>query len=116
MSIEALLEERDGGAVKVEAVLSRDGTVLTGHVYRFTSGLVAQELRFQHGPLRAAGHNGCQTEDVLRVLIHRLSHLDADRPCPENHHAIVKLEEALLWLERRTRDRKSRGVEGTTAP
>lgn len=116
MSIEALLEERDGGAVKIEAVLSRDGTVLTGHVYRFTHGLTTQELRFQHGPLSVAGLNGCQTEDVLRVLIHRLIHLDADRPCPENHHALVKLEEALLWLERRTRDRKSRGVEGTHAP
>jgi hypothetical protein len=28
--------------------------------------------------------------------------------------ALTKLEEALMWLEKRTNDRKARNVEGTT--
>jgi hypothetical protein len=38
--------------------------------------------------------------------------LQAKFPCRENALAITKLDEALLWLEKRTRDRVARGVEG----
>lgn len=33
--------------------------------------------------------------------------------CRENSMAITKLEEALLWLRKRTMGREQRGVEGT---
>ncbi|AQN32530.1 hypothetical protein BCP12_118 [Bacillus phage BCP12] len=33
--------------------------------------------------------------------------------CRENAMAITKLEEALMWLNKRTTDRRNRGVEGT---
>ena len=33
--------------------------------------------------------------------------------CNENAMAIIKLEEALMWLRKRTMDREARGVEGT---
>lgn len=32
--------------------------------------------------------------------------------CRENAIVITKLEEALMWLNKRTEDRKQRGVEG----
>jgi len=62
--------------------------------------------------------DGVTNEEVLRVLIHRLSYLnekwmDGKFRCRENSLAITKLEEALMWLERRTADRKARAVEGT---
>jgi hypothetical protein len=33
--------------------------------------------------------------------------------CKENACALTHLEEALMWLQKRTRDRMARGVEGT---
>ena len=35
-------------------------------------------------------------------------------PCRENAMAITKLDEALMWLEARTKNRITRGVEGTS--
>jgi hypothetical protein len=32
--------------------------------------------------------------------------------CRDNAVALTKLEEAMMWLQKRTRDRMSRGVEG----
>jgi hypothetical protein len=38
--------------------------------------------------------------------------LNGKFPCRENSIAITKLEEALMWLNKRTADRVKRGVEG----
>jgi len=59
--------------------------------------------------------NGTTNEDVLKVLINRLQFLQATNPCRENSIVITKLEESLMWLEKRTNDRKARNVEGTPA-
>lgn len=55
---------------------------------------------------------GTTLEEMLRVSIERLSYLNAKFPCRENSLAITKMEEALMWLNRRTADRVARGVEG----
>jgi hypothetical protein len=60
-------------------------------------------------------NDGTTNEDMLAVLIDRLRFLGAKLPSRENSVAVTKLEEALMWLEKRTRDRLSRGVEGTRA-
>jgi hypothetical protein len=57
-------------------------------------------------------NDGTTNEEVLAVLIDRIRYLQNRFPCRENALAITKLEEALMWLEIRTSDRKSRGVEG----
>lgn len=57
--------------------------------------------------------NGTTNEEVLRVLIDRLQFLGSKLPSRENSIAITKLEKAMMWLEKRTKDRKARGVEGT---
>lgn len=59
--------------------------------------------------------DGTTNEEVLKVLIDRMYSLQAKQSCRENSIVITKLEEALMWLEKRTADRKSRGVEGTDA-
>ena len=58
--------------------------------------------------------DGVTNEEVLRVLIHRLNKLNSGAfRCRENSVAITKLEEALMWLNKRTEDRVARKVEGT---
>ena len=94
----------------------------TGHVYELDSfdGGPAQTLGFIHKEKDAAGAfvtvaDGTTNEDVLRMLIHRMGTLNAKFPCRENALAITKMEEALMWLEKRTADRKARNVEGKPA-
>lgn len=57
-------------------------------------------------------HDGTTNEELLAVLIDRMQHLQAKFPCRENAVATTHLETALMWLEKRTADRKKRGVEG----
>lgn len=56
--------------------------------------------------------DGTTIEAVIGVALARVQFLNGKFPCRENSVAITKLEEALMWLNKRTEDRKSRGVEG----
>lgn len=58
-------------------------------------------------------NDGTTNEELLAVLINRLNYLNGKFPCRENSIAITKLDEALLWLNKRTADRIARNVEGT---
>lgn len=70
-------------------------------------------IDFQNGAIKENGINGCHNEDLIAIVIDRLQSFQAgDFPCRENAIAITKLEEALLWLNKRTDDRIRRGVEG----
>lgn len=57
-------------------------------------------------------NDGTTNEEVLRMLIDRMQYLQGKFPCRENAIVITNLEESLMWLEKRTRDRLARGVEG----
>lgn len=57
-------------------------------------------------------NDGTTNEEVLRVLIDRMQYLQDKFPCRENAIVITNLEESLMWLEKRTADRKARNVEG----
>ena len=71
-------------------------------------------IKFQSGPVKEAGINGCHQEDLLIIVLDRLeSFQSGDFKCRENALAITKIEEALHWLNHRTAARVSRGVEGT---
>jgi hypothetical protein len=74
---------------------------------------VVVTIQWQHGPVKEAGVNGVQVDDVLELCVDRLRGLNAKFPCRENELAIERTVEAIAWLERRTRDREERGVEGT---
>ena len=58
-------------------------------------------------------HDGTTNEEVITVLIDRLQSANIKVPSRETALAITKLEEALMWLNKRTADRTARGVEGT---
>lgn len=73
-------------------------------------------LYFQNGPIGEVGFNGLSNEAYLAVLIDRMRGFQSGQfACRENALALTKLEEALMWLQKRTRDRMARGVEGTHA-
>lgn len=60
-------------------------------------------------------NDGTTNEEVLKMLINRMQSLSAKVPSRETSIAITKMEESLMWLEKRTAERKARGVEGTAA-
>lgn len=66
----------------------------------------------QNGPVKEAGVNGCQVDTVIETAKLILEGLNKQFPCRENSVAITKLDEALMWLAKRKKDRESRNVEG----
>lgn len=85
-------------------------------------------LRFQNGPIsKPEDMNGITNEALIAVVIDRMRGFQFQRKedgsfdeakrgvyaCKENACALTHLEEALMWLQKRTRDRMARGVEGT---
>jgi hypothetical protein len=77
---------------------------------------ILTEVNFQEGPIKECGVNGACNEDLIAMVICRLEHFQkSEFSCRENAEAITKLEEALLWLRKRTMGREKRGVEGTHA-
>lgn len=91
-----------------------------GHLYQldsFNFGKPSQAIQFIEkipvGELLGTVNDGTTNEEVLAVLIDRMKYLQDKFPCRENAIVITKLEESLMWLEKRTSDRVSRGVEGS---
>ncbi|HEU0061375.1 MAG TPA: hypothetical protein VFR19_15960 [Hyphomicrobiaceae bacterium] len=99
-------------------------TVVPGYVYELASHKAnggAQILEFVHKAPQAAGDetlvevdDGTTTEEVIMVLMDRLTFLNAKLPSAHNTRAIFNLRRALDELHARTADRVKRGVEGTT--
>lgn len=76
--------------------------------------LVLSEIHFQEGPIKECGVNGVCNEDLLVMVVRRLEGFqNSEFKCRENACAITKIEEALMWLRKRTNARVKRGVEGT---
>ena len=103
--------DHNGVAVNAISTLT-DGSDVEGHLYQVLIGPKALSLEFQNGPVKEAGVNGLTDEALLAVLTHRIGVLNKKFPCRENSLAITKIEEASLWLGKRTADRIARGVEG----
>ena len=71
-------------------------------------------LRFQHGPRNERDSMpGLTNEAVVAVVLDRLRDFQCGPfKCRENAIAITKLEEALLWMDKRARTRHKQGVLG----
>ncbi|KKN72974.1 hypothetical protein LCGC14_0405280 [marine sediment metagenome] len=75
-------------------------------------------IRWQDGPLNRGKDrlepNGALVEDVIKAAKFRIEHYNESKfKGRENSMAITKLDEALLWLDKRMKDRERRGVAGT---
>jgi len=66
----------------------------------------------QNGPIGENGANGCQVDALIHVARAIIDGLNKKYPCRENSLALTKLDEAVHWLDARTKDREKRGVEG----
>ena len=78
-------------------------------------GPCLSQVHFQEGPIKENGVNGVCNEDLIAMVICRLEHFQkSEYSSRDNAMAITKLEEALLWLRKRTMAREQRGVEGTS--
>lgn len=72
----------------------------------------SQEVSFYKLNNDGTFEHGTTLEEMLRVSIERLQDLNERFSCRENALSITKMQEALMWLNKRTEDRKTRGVEG----
>ena len=66
----------------------------------------------QNGPIKEVGVNGAQVDTIIAAAKTILEGLNKNFPCRENACAITKLDEALMWMRERKRNREKRGVEG----
>lgn len=83
-------------------------------VYGVDTQELIQKIDFQCGPIKECGVNGVNNEDLLLMVLARLQAFqNTDFKCRENACAITKIEEALMWLRKRTTEREMRNVEGT---
>lgn len=102
-------------------VLDEPGQGNACHAYRIDAmdGDQAMDtclIHFQDGPIKDAGVNGISNEALLAVVEDRLIGFQSGQySCRENAVALTKIQEAMMWLQKRTRDRMARGVEGTNA-
>ena len=72
-------------------------------------------ILFQNGPIKEFGVNGVTQEALLAIIIDRLRSFQAGPfSCQDNQLALSCCESALGLLQKRTRDRMARGVEGKT--
>ncbi len=92
------------------AIWTNDGAQLSDGTIAIKSN--STRISFQNGPIKEAGVNGLTQEVLLAIVIDRLRSFQAG-PYSCRDNALTHCEEALMWLQRRTRERIKRGVEGT---
>ena len=116
LRIEVLDEIGSGGAHHLYQItgFNSESNVSNPWVDRPRSIPEYSTILFQNGPIQEVGVNGLTHEALLAIVIDRLQCFQAGQyACRENAIALTKLEEAVMWLKKRTSDRIARGVEGT---
>lgn len=78
----------------------------------FDEGVPSQQIHFYKLNKDGSHENGTTLEAMLDVCIQRLTDLNNRFQCKENEEALTGMRAALGALNRRTADRKARGVEG----
>jgi len=80
----------------------------------YFGGATSDVILFQNGPIKEAGVNGHTHEALAAIIIDRLRSFQAGPfACEENQEALAHFESGLEVLQRRTKRRIARGVEGT---
>ena len=110
---ERLIHEDDYIAVYVTDKKGAGGAYHRYDVVNKETDEIIDSVKFQEGPIQENGVNGNTNEALLAIVVHRLECFNAG-PFSHRMNAIAKThtETAQLWLEKRTKDRKKRGVEG----
>lgn len=103
--------------------LDEAGVGNASHKYRISSNgcdeqgdmYPSVDISFQHGPRKDPNStHGVLDTDLLEIVRDRLRGFQSGPySCYENEQALVHLEEALMWMNRRVEDRIERNVLGT---
>lgn len=99
-------------------VLDKPGQGNACHRYRVEPTIgnaVGVLIEFQNRPLQETGGipNGFSDEALLAIVEDRLQGFQSGQyACRENAIALTKIQEAMMWLSKRTRDRVASGVDG----
>ena len=70
-------------------------------------------VKFQRGPIKEAGANGAQVDDLIAVVREIVRSLDDQLPCKENKDCVAHLTDAMHALLSRRARREREGTEGT---
>jgi hypothetical protein len=91
-----------GGRVLVQNI-----DMLTGNSSRIT-------IEIQNGPRKEVGDNGVDVDVLGELWLDILKDLNSSEfRCRETSITITKIEEALMWQQKRRENREKFGVEGT---
>lgn len=117
LTISVLDEPGQGGAChsyQISGFDALNNPAARGQSIDIISATTKTRIPFQDGPIKEFGVNGITQEALLAIVIDRLrSFQSGPFSCRDNAIALTHCEEALLWLQKRTRDRIHRNVEGT---
>lgn len=114
MKIKVIDEPGAGGANHCYAITGFNHSTNPSANAEAHSAGDSEIILFQNGPIKDAGVNGITQEALMAICIDRLRSFQAGPfACRENAVALTKLEESLMWLQRRTVARIRRRVEGT---
>ena len=106
LRIEVLDEPGPGNACHTYRIVANNGEPIAQPIYC--------EVQFQKGPIQENGVNGISNEALLAIVEHRLLGFQSGPfACQENAIALNYVQAAMMSLQKRTRDRMARGVEGT---
>lgn len=104
-------------------VLVHDEPGSGGANHEYSIGIPSQDpnstatmyaIRFQNGPIAEVGVNGLTHEALLAILIDRMEGFQrGPYASADNQEALEAMTRAQEALQRRTRARMARGVEGT---
>ena len=108
----------------MQAIRATNHTDANGNPTGGTATGTGIDIQWQNGPLgrgiERQEPNGAFVEGVIAAALQRIEWYQnasgGKFKCRENALAITKLEEALHWLDHRTRAREAREVEGTHVP
>ncbi len=116
LEILVLDEPGQGGACHRYAIRPIDPITTSDPTGSSQRSRACCDINFQNGPINEHGVNGISGEALLAIVIDRLRGFQAGEfATRENACALIHLETSLLWLQKRTRDRTARGVEGTNS-
>ena len=107
-----------GSELNQKLAITADEKAEGGASHKYTIGPkdsteVMATISFQKGAMKDVGFNGISDEALLSIVIDRLRGFQSGPfSCRENALALTNIEQGLLWLNARTRDRMDRGVEG----
>lgn len=90
--------------------------IAPGHEYHLVNqsgNKIAGTLQFIHKKDGKLLKDGTTSEEVLKVLIDRIEHLDTVVKSKHNKTTVEHLKKALAAMEARSVDRIKRGVEGS---